>query len=592
MLRPAIALIAAVALAGAALAIRSAVSPDTVRAAVERRAAAWIGRPVALSGRAEVRLLPLPNVTFADVVLTAPGETEPLAEAKTVVARIAFGDLLRGRSDIAAIALTRPTLRLAAPPLDRLPALVAERLAAAPIGRLEVDDGRLLLTRPTGATETVVVDEATFGRDGVASGVTVDAALHWRERPLSLALRLPVAAPNDRPTGAASLKLTAAGLDLDFAGATDTRGVTVGKLKATVEAPPNLLAWLGSPVDPSLFDGAVDLSGRLEIKGGDLTLADARLDLAGDRGEGALSLRLDGPRPRLAGTLAFDVIDHRAPGPRFLGPGVAVLPVGRILPPLDLDLRLSATRIVADALTLGRVAASLAATEKKILLEIGNADLWSTSATAILRGEVGDRGLDATVRASAAEVPIETALVPMRVDGVEAGRASIGLEAELRCPRLADCLASLAGRARVDAKGVKVKGPSPFGDANRFSPIVVKTAAPVATATWDRLEAELRFAGRRATVDRLDIDGRGPRFALSGSGDFLTGALDLIGNAVFPIPRTDPARSGGDAVTIPIRVGGTIRAPEIGQRAAGAAPLAPEAAPPAAGSPGRAVPRP
>jgi AsmA protein len=592
MLRPAIALIAAAALAGAALAIRSAVSPDATRVAVERQVSAWLGLPVALSGHAEVRLLPLPNVTFADVAFTVPGESEPRAEAQTLVARVGFTDLLRGRPDLASLTLSRPVLRLEAPPLERLPAFLAERLTAAPIGLLAIDDGRLVLTRPTGGSETIVVDEAKLTRNGAVSGVTLDAALRWRERPLTLALRLPTAGPVGPPTGAASLRLTAAGVDLDFAGATDVRGVTAGNLKATLAAPPDLLGWLGSPIEPSLFDGAVELSGRLEIKGRDLTLADARLDLSGDRGEGALSLRLDGPRPRLAGTLAFDTIDHREPGSRFLGAGFETLPVAKILPPIDLDLRLSATRVVADVVTLGRVAASFATTERRILLEIGNADLWSTAATAALRGEIGDRGLEATVRASAADLPIETALQPMRIGGIEAGRATVGIEAEIRCLRIADCLASFAGKAKIEAKALKVKGTSPFGDATRFHPVVVKAAAPIATATWDRLDADLRFTGRRATIDRLDIDGRGPRFSLSGKGDFLTGALDLVGNAFFPAFRPDPARSGGDTVTVPIRVGGSIRAPEITQRTPGAAPLGGDAPPAPAVDPARNVPRP
>jgi AsmA protein len=563
MWRPAIALIAVATLAGAALAIRSSVSTDAIRAVAERRLSDWADRPIRLSGRPEIRLIPTPHVRYSDVVVTAADA--PVARAETIDVHLRLAALLLGSIEPGTVAVTRPRLDLDAPSGTNPVEAAIRRLAAAPLGRITIDGGEIRLKRPEGVEETIGIDEIVVERADPTSGVAVDAELSWHGRPLRAVLGWPTAVDPGTATGPSSLTLTAPGLRVGFSGTTEASGRVSGSLEAGLDDPGAFVRWTGADLDPALFDGPLGLDGRLEVAGSTATLSTARLDLAGDRGEGVLSLRLEGERPQLAGTLAFDTIDLTGERRRALGPGLPAVRLDRIASPVDLDLRLSAARLVTSGLALDRVAASLSAIDGRLLIELGNADLWSTPASALLKGRLAGDGLEAQIRGSVADLPIAAALASMRVTGIEAGRATVGGEADLRCRRLGDCLASLTGRLKIDARGLRATSASPFADAGRFAPTVVKAVGSTSIATWDRLEADLRFAGRHADLDRLEIDGHGPRFSLTGTGDLLSGAIDLTGTAVFPIGRADPARAN-EASTILIRVEGTIRRPDVRPR--------------------------
>ncbi|TBW35984.1 hypothetical protein EYW49_15340 [Siculibacillus lacustris] len=582
MMRPAVALIVVAVLIVAAVAVRSSIAPDRLRADAERRIAAWVGTPLRLRGTAEVRLMPMPNVRFTDVAASTVDGATALGRADAMVVWLSPTALLRGAVVATGLTLSHPVVETTAPDLDGLVARLRERARAAPPGRIDIDAGVLTLRAPEGGGETIEAIDATLVQPPAGGTFEASATLRWHGEAATFALRTPGPAATSA-AGPTELRIGAPGFDLDFAGTADAQGAVAGTFATSLADPARFARWSGHPADPTLLDGPLALSGRLTIAGTTATLAGARLDLAGDRGEGALALQFDGPRPQLAGTLAFDVLDYGSARTGVLGAGWRAVALDRIAPPFDLDLRLSASRIVVAGLSLGRVAASLAATEGRLLVEIGNADLWTTPVSAALRGDIGEEGLRAQFKATAGELPLAPLLSLLAIPGVESGRTAATLDADLRCRRLGDCLAQLAGRLRLDARTVTVTGASPFGDVTRFHPIVVKAAAPASTSVWDRIDADLRFAGRRAEVDRLDIDSRGTRFVLKGTGDLVTGALDLVGNAFFPAFRPDPARSGSDTITIPIRVGGNVRRLETTQRTP--VGVSPADAPPTLGAP-------
>lgn len=85
------------------------------RAVFEEQASALVGRPVAIRGEIEARIMPAPVLRLHDVAIAdADGSFEtPFARVETVTADLSPGSLLQGAIDVRDLRLTVPVLRLA-----------------------------------------------------------------------------------------------------------------------------------------------------------------------------------------------------------------------------------------------------------------------------------------------------------------------------------------------------------------------------------------------------------------------------------------------------------------------------------------------
>lgn len=564
MKRPIVVIAVVVLVALAALTIRSTVAPDTVRAEIESRLARWLDRPLVLAGAAELTLLPRPALRWTRATLAADDRAAPFARADEIVAVLSPAGLLLGRAEIAALTVRRPDLRL-----DVLgPSALAgwrTRAATLPALDLTVEGGRLSLAGRDGHTEVIEAVDLTLQWPHGNSRADLEVTARWHDALFTLAVGGP--SPDDLVAGRPSrvaVDLRAPHFGGRWSGmltaADDLR--LDGTLSATLADPPRFFDWLDLRSLRGLFLGAVALDGRLAVDGPTATLADARLDLAGSRATGVLSLGLAGPEPQLGATLAFDTVDLHAESGRPFGDGWRALALDRDRLPLALDLRLSARRLLHPRFALDRLAAALHLAGGRLAAEIGEATIWDKPLTLSLRGTLADRGLAAEVWAEARDLPADRLAGLFGISGVEGGLVGLAVEGTAECARLGDCLAALETRSRLVGRDLAVTGAAPFGDVTRFHPIVVAPKGLTRRSNWSRADVSFRTRGSQATFDAVELTGDTARFALAGTGDLDGSRLDLAGRALFPHFRPEAARNGSDGIAIPIRVRGPIGALE------------------------------
>lgn len=167
-------------------------------------------------------------------------------------------------------------------------------------------------TRAGAAAGPVMLDEVSFAAPVLAPGVPIDAAvgLVWNKERVTGKVKVP--APDalaSSPTVPANLSLAAAGGNLDFDGTIDTTaGVVKGRAKAGTASLEAIARWLGAAL-PAGVRGNASLDGEIEASPTRLSMANGRIEHAGNAMTGALTVDISGTRPRLAGRLSSDRID-------------------------------------------------------------------------------------------------------------------------------------------------------------------------------------------------------------------------------------------------------------------------------------------
>jgi hypothetical protein len=195
----------------------------------ERQASAYVGRPVSIAGKANVRILPTPVLSFTDMRV---GEVEaPDVEVERFRAEIDLTSLLKGEIRVLEMTLERPRFRFdiarlaGGRPGGRLGNIEAEQVSLA---RLEVADGTALIEDSRNARNwraeaingvleasslrgpgkfdaTFVFDdepisaEASFGQAGEDRSVSVKLAVSAASSPVTLTTDGTFAWPADAP---------------------------------------------------------------------------------------------------------------------------------------------------------------------------------------------------------------------------------------------------------------------------------------------------------------------------------------------------------------------------------------------------------
>jgi hypothetical protein len=551
------------------LGLRGAIAPEAARLRLEALLGAGFGAPVRLAGTPDVRLLPSPRIVWRDAVLADAATDAPLVAAETVEARLALAPLLRGAVEPTGFVIDRADLAI-----DRARLLAAlRRLDALPGFDLRLKRSTLGLTLAADRLERFDAVEGRIARS--ATDLAVDLSARWRDETVELAVTVPRTAAASRWRIAA----TAAGATLQASGGLGPEPPRLGGTVAlSIPEPARLAHLLALPAWADLVRAPVTLAADLAAEPTALTLTDLRLALAGSTASGALALTLGEHGPALSGTLAFGDLDLTGAEPIF-GEGWRALPLDGRRPNLALDLRLSARRLVTKHVELARPAASLNLADGRLNAEIGDAGLWDRPVSAILVGDFGAGGLLARLRALAKDLPAVEIGRLFAIDGVEAGALTAAFEGETRCVTLGACIGALEGRLRLSATALAVTGTSPFGDVTRFHPIVVAPKSAARRVVWPEADADIGLVGTNATIDAAELRAPDTRFALKGSGDLSSGAVDLAGHAYFRNLRAAATQAANQEIRIPLRIHGTLRrldiTPAMPEQVPVEAPIAP-----------------
>lgn len=360
----------AVVAAGTLTAVRLFADKSALRDDVRDRIADWTGGQVTLSGPVQVSVFPAFTLEFGTLQVGS-AERLPLVASLTAGAvrvELSAGSLLLGVPRIKRLELRRPHIVLASasgaadnaaaePPLLRL-------LTTAPMAELVLSDGVIAAPGASAADRMVEVGATIEIKSrGASAG---EGSFLWRGE------RIVVKYASDRPAmvaGAVQAPLRATvtspllSAQIEGLAAVGSSTQLRGTITTAAPRPTALARWLGLPLPAKAALGEMRATGGFNWAGQRIAFDQGTFSLDGNTANGSLTLSYAGGRPAISGTLAMQVLDLNRYLARPAGGAVPVPADVRsrlaLLREIDLDLRVSTSRVEVKPLSLGQTALTI-----------------------------------------------------------------------------------------------------------------------------------------------------------------------------------------------------------------------------------------
>lgn len=541
----------------AALAALALLMPaDRVREAVTAELRSVTGLDLALRGAAEVSLFPNGSISFVDVALGNGGT--PAMTAERLTARLRFFPMFAGRVEIADLALVRPNIKVTfaqdgrsnwSGTIDALARAVGPKPnrpadAPSPFSEIRIDKGIITVTDSArGISETLTNVDMALAWPAISKTFAATGRLTWNGESIDTTVTLTdfAAALAGNRTGL-KIRLGGAPFKTAFEGSMSMRPTIKieGTLAADATSLRDTLRWAGlKPLTGGGF-GRFALKAKTTVSGGTILLSGVNVELDGNTAEGVLTFATDG-RQTLQGTLAANELNVTPyiSTVRLLASNDrdwSLIPISlEGLDGFDLDLRLSAARVVAARAKLGRTALAVNLRGGKFTATVGEAQAFG----GVLKGSVGlaasDRGAEFRAQLNFTDVDLENCLSELfnfkRIEG--RGNLALNIEASgvsvLALTRGMNGTASLVGR-QGSLTGLNVEQllrrleRRPLSGAGDFR---------TGRTPYERLAATFKITQGEAVVEEMRIEGPKVRLGVVGSTSIPGREFDLRGIAAL-----------------------------------------------------------
>jgi len=548
----------------------SLVSIEVVRRSITYEIAGWGGKALTFEGTPTVAFRPYLTVGFpkARIVSIQTGDT--LVTTEMLSAQIPLVPLIfQGRIEPSAFDLRAPvfhfvtdaegrpnwTLPYALDATTRVQRLSLTdgtiRYANAAGRSVEIDHVDALLKWPDPSGPASLSGKATWqGKPGTFS-ITIGSLLDFFEQRLTT-LQLAVDAEPVRATFNGQVQ------QLD-------RPTASGDIAIQTPALHELANLFGLYLPDHAAFGAASLQGAVSLARGIATLPDAKLSIDGSDGEGGLSFDFTSARPSAQATLAFDDLDI-AP---FSGLAMDALTAARAqgervldfsaLGQVDLDVRLSADRLLYGDDAIGRVAGSAALRAGRLDVALADMRLFDARVSASFSLDTGGPACEAAIRAQFDALSLKslpTTLLPfLGTRGTAAGMFALTTGGD----RWDALMNNLAGSGELTLSGGTLNGIDASALAKGWTDT---TATDALSGKTDFTQASIGFSLGRDTlsIETGQLQGQGYTADFNGSADMARGAFDVHGSIDFDAGRFTPAKSvpfilRGDADSLDIAPG-------------------------------------
>lgn len=535
------------------LTLASSLVPEAeLRRVVSDALARSTGHRASLSGEPRVVLFPAPSVVLEKVAFPMPGRMS--LDAQGAVARLKLVSLLTGHVEVADVTLTKPTLIVTGHSPSIAPALVS-LLAGPDLPELQLIGGTIALRNGEGLTEELVSGiDAKVERSLVGGGVSAHVSFAWRDRTTKADIHVSDARAflAGRPTESkADIAIGPSWVRFRGQAAAGVAPSLFGEISGETAGLRDLLTWAGAP--PPLSGGfqRLSFSGTVKADREKVLLGPLTALLDGNKSEGALTLKLDGPRPALEGTFAADAIDLTPYGriamtERRDGDWDRTSINPRPLSKMDLDLRLSAARMKVDDAVFERVATSAVLRSGHLVLALGTAQAWGGSVRASLDivsdGTAG--GTTLKFQGAGTGIAVDRAFGDLlnirRIEGtgdVEAALQGVGHS-------FYEVAQSLSGTVLFQVANGSIAGIDVAQVLRRIERRPLSGGGDLrgGRTPFDRLVAKINLTDGVARVMQAQMSGRQVNLALDGAVDVGSRDIDLQGRAIL-LPSTSAERS-------------------------------------------------
>lgn len=501
------------------------------------------GQRVAIKGEAEFKFSPLPRVHFSNLEFPLPGGT---LDAQGAVARLNMWSLLFGQIEVADVTLESPTLVLTST-ASAPPVAVAALVVSPHAPELRVVHGTVVLRASNGLTRELVSGiDARLVRISGGRGLSVVSQFNWRDEDcdarLSIANAIDFAA--GRPSDA-RLEMSSGASRLRFRGIAAGGGSLGAKGEVSGDTPMlrKLLSWVGVSASIRGGLGPFSFSGTLQANRHAVSLTALSVRLDGNQSEGALSVKLDGERPMIQGTLAADDVDMTPYGRVRLIDGATDVWDARplhlaMLSKLDLDFRFSALRVRMDETLFEQVATSAVLRSGRLSLAVGGAHAWGGDMRAALTLAPEGAGTSIRVEAEGNGVALDRALDDLfgirRLEGI--GNLELMLEGQ--GASIAQIMQSLAGYVQLSGENGSVLGIDVAQVLGRIErrPLSGSGDLRGGRTSFDTLSTKISLADGTASIDEATMTGKQVNLSLSGLISVPRRDIDLKGDAILLAP--------------------------------------------------------
>ncbi len=418
--------------------------------------------------------------------------------------------------------------------------------------------------------------EGSFDWPGADKPMSFALAGAWRDESVTIAGKIdsPQEGLRKRSTG---VNLTIESRPLSFALNGTWRGDAdagfAGDVSARIRSLRALERVFGARPAPMIAGDEFSLVGKAQTNGASLALSDARLELAGQKFEGALTLSRESEWTAISGTLAADSLKIEplvGDPPKFLNAEGAWSAEPFAFTPargLDLDLRISAARADWRGHRIDDAAASLICKDGRLTARLLEANAYQ----GVLRGELtlarAENGLEAQLTGALVDADVGAALADFGWNGYR-GRG--GFDFSLRSTGFApaDSVASLTGSASIDLQPGVIDGVS-IEEAMRRSlrrPIDVARDMAIGQTSFTRAHAQFTVADGNARISGARVEGPGSTLAVEGAIDI---AAREFHTRLLATQADAQGAPSADAARLTIVLSGPWSAPTVAARPGG-----------------------
>ena len=331
------------------------------------------------------------------------------------------------------------------------------------------------------------------------------------------------------------------------------------------------VAWLklGGGIGEQLR--SVVVAGPLEWGPGQMSFSRASVAVNGDQATGAMTIKHSEARLSVDGTLGFQEFNlgRHLGGPKSSGGSAGDEP--HVLTVIDADLRLSAAKVHAPALELGRAAVSIALKQGRLQADIAEIEVERGSAGGQLSLDLNEPSPRAGVKLKLKGMDVGRVLADSLRRNPLLGRANLTFDGTLGGRSLSESLSTLAGRGQFDLAEAGRLGldVSALMHAAKLGNVVGWAAAGKGATALDTLSGKFRLLNGAVTVEsmqarsgasvifgsgRVDVPARLMDMSLSSgsaSGDVATATQDvLLLRGTWDAPAIKLVRRGKPELTV------------------------------------------
>lgn len=553
-------LLAVVAVGGGVLVTAKAViSADTVRQQVLSEIRAVTGLNPTLRGRVTVSLFPSGSVSFSDVTLGPAGK--PALTAERLTARLRFFPLLVGRVEIADVSLDHPVILvdIAADGHSNWSGLIhalavsqkpnAQRSPAA-FSEMRIDSGTVVVRdAKRKLSETLADVQMSLAWPSISTSFGATGRFIWHDEPVDATLTLSdfAAALAGNRTGV-KLRLAGNSLKGAFEGAMSIKPTLKiqGTLAADTGSLRDAMVWIGQRPLPGGGFGRFAIKAKADVTGGTVGLTNVNVELDGNTAEGVLTFDSSG-HETVQGTLAADTLDLTpyVSTARLLATNQREWNNARIslegLSDMDLDLRLSAGKVVVAGAKLGRTAIGANLRNGNLVVTVGEAQAYG----GVIKGSLAlaneDDGVDVKSQLQFTGVNLHACLDQLFGLRRLEGKGNMSIAVEGKGASVLGVTRNMNGTAQLTGVKGALVGLNVEELLRRLERRPLSGGGEFRTGStpFNKIDIALKIVGGKANVEDVKIAGPAVQVALAGSASIPERDLDLTGTATLVANKSD-----------------------------------------------------